>query len=147
MGCWGITAFESDAGLDSVEFIRKNIPGDGRLELGKIIEAMQKENYLVYDVTDGLSHSGPMALVEVIIKMNGWDFSDLDYDGGRIGRKRNSETSHLSLHPENPSSGSGIIYPIHLNTRRKMRSSERNTEKNGAVGSKKAIGTVGRIIW
>ena len=22
MGCWGITAFESDAGLDSVDYIR-----------------------------------------------------------------------------------------------------------------------------
>ncbi|WP_313180783.1 DUF4259 domain-containing protein [Lacrimispora sp.] len=88
MGCWGITAFESDAGLDSVEFIRKNIPGDGRLELGKIIEAMQKENYRVYDVTDGSSHSGPMALAEVIIKMNGWDFSDLDYDGGPYRKEK-----------------------------------------------------------
>lgn len=25
MGCWGITAFESDAGLDAVNFIRRSI--------------------------------------------------------------------------------------------------------------------------
>lgn len=80
MGCWGITAFESDDGLDSVEFIRKNISSDGKLELGKIIEMMQRENYRLYEVTDGVSHSCPMALAEVIVKLTGQDFSDLDYD-------------------------------------------------------------------
>ena len=32
MGCWGITAFESDAGLDAVDFIRNNLPEDGKLQ-------------------------------------------------------------------------------------------------------------------
>lgn len=45
MGCWGITAFESDAGLDAVELIRKNLPEDGRLELENLIEALRKSSW------------------------------------------------------------------------------------------------------
>lgn len=30
MGCWGITAFESDEGLDALGCIRKNLPKDGK---------------------------------------------------------------------------------------------------------------------
>lgn len=78
MGCWGITAFESDVGLDAVEFIREGIPSDGKMELGEIIGEMQREECRVYDVADGLAHSGPMALTEVIIKLIDQDFSDLD---------------------------------------------------------------------
>lgn len=40
MGCWGITAFESDSGLDSVDFIRENLLNNEKLELEKIIEAL-----------------------------------------------------------------------------------------------------------
>jgi hypothetical protein len=79
MGCWGITAFESDAGLDAIHFIRKNLPDDGKINLGKIIEAMQREKCRIYNVTDGESHSGPMALAELMVKLHDKDFSDLDY--------------------------------------------------------------------
>jgi len=80
MGCWGITAFESDAGLDAVSIIRDKLPEDGRLELGKIIEAMRQNEWGVPDVTDGLSHTGPMALAEIIMKFKDQGISDLDYD-------------------------------------------------------------------
>lgn len=40
MGCWGITAFESDAGLAAVGFLRKNLPENEKLELGEIISAL-----------------------------------------------------------------------------------------------------------
>ena len=33
MGCWGITAFESDAGLDALAAIRTQIQKDGTLKL------------------------------------------------------------------------------------------------------------------
>ena len=33
MGCWGITAFESDAGLDAISLIRKHLPEQGDVEL------------------------------------------------------------------------------------------------------------------
>ncbi len=80
MGCWGITAFESDAGLDAVDFIRSNLPEDGKLELGKIIEAMKKNECRMPDVTNGESHTGPMALAEIMVKFLDQDFSELDYD-------------------------------------------------------------------
>jgi len=80
MGCWGITAFESDAGLDAVGFIRRNLPEDGKMELGKIIEAMKMDERCVPDVTNGESHTGPMALAEILMKFNDQDISALDYD-------------------------------------------------------------------
>jgi len=80
MGCWGITAFESDDGLDTVGFIRKNLPADGKLYLGKIIEAMQEKDYRMPDAAEGYSHTGPMALAEILVKFLNRDMSELDYD-------------------------------------------------------------------
>ena len=80
MGCWGITAFESDAGLDAVDLIRHNLPGNGRLELSEIIKAMQQEKWYVPDVSDGRSQTGPMALAEIIVKYLNQDKRGLDYD-------------------------------------------------------------------
>lgn len=45
MGCWGITALESDAGLDTVGFIRRHLPKDGRLQLEKIVEALKRDDW------------------------------------------------------------------------------------------------------
>jgi len=81
MGCWGITAFESDAGLDALGFVRHKLPEDGKLELGKIIEAMKKDEWSVpSDVTDGCSHTAPMALAEIMMNFLDGDISDMDYD-------------------------------------------------------------------
>lgn len=80
MGCWGITAFESDAGLDSVGYIRQNLPRDGKLELEKIIEALQKDDVRLPEVTDGQSHTSPMALAEIVVKFLDHDTGGLDYD-------------------------------------------------------------------
>ena len=41
MGCWGITAFESDAGLDAVDLIRENLPDDGKMNLKTMIRLLQ----------------------------------------------------------------------------------------------------------
>lgn len=81
MGCWGITAFESDAGLDSVDYIRRSLPQDGRVELGKLIESLQKEDVRLPDVHDAESHSSPMALAEIVVKFMDHDVGGLDYDG------------------------------------------------------------------
>lgn len=67
MGCWGITAFESDAGLDSVDYIRCILPQDGKLELGKIIEALKEDDVRLPDVQDAESHTSPMALAEIMV--------------------------------------------------------------------------------
>lgn len=80
MGCWGITAFESDAGLDAVDFIRKNLPENGQLELGTIIEAIQRENCRLPDVQDAESHTSPMALAEIVAKFLDGDVHSLDYN-------------------------------------------------------------------
>ena len=45
MGCWGITAFESDEGLDAVEFIRESIPEDGKLELETLVETLKRDSW------------------------------------------------------------------------------------------------------
>jgi hypothetical protein len=83
MGCWGITAFESDAGLDAVAYIRHNLPKDGQVELVQIIKAFQADEngkWYIPDVLDGNSHTGPMALTEIMMKFIDGDISDLDYD-------------------------------------------------------------------
>lgn len=68
MGCWGITAFESDAGLDAVGFIRKNLPEDGKLELETVIESLRRGGWNApADVSDGESHTSPMALAEIMV--------------------------------------------------------------------------------
>nr|WP_308625356.1 DUF4259 domain-containing protein [uncultured Eisenbergiella sp.] len=80
MGCWGITAFESDAGLDSVDYIRRSLPQDGRLELEKIVEAIQKDEVRMPDVCNAESHSSPMALAEIMVHFMDGTADSMDYD-------------------------------------------------------------------
>lgn len=89
MGCWGITAFESDVGLDAVDFIRRNLPEDGKLYLEKIIEALRQDNWNVpADAKDVESHTSSMALAEMLIKFLDRDIDDLDYKESRTANKR-----------------------------------------------------------
>ena len=81
MGCWGITAFESDAGLDAVGFIRENLPVDGKLEVKTIIDLLRGDSWCAPpDVTDGDSHTSPMALAEIMLKIMDNTPDGLDYD-------------------------------------------------------------------
>ena len=83
MGCWGITAFESDAGLDAVGFIRSVLPENGKLKLESIIAAMHVDKnaqWYIPAVEDGDSHTGPMALAEIMAKYLDGDAGDMDYD-------------------------------------------------------------------
>lgn len=80
MGCWGITAFESDDGLDAVDFIRRNLPEDGKLDLGKIIEALRHDKWNApADTKNAESHTSLMALAEILVKFLDRDIDDLDY--------------------------------------------------------------------
>lgn len=79
MGCWGITAFESDEGLDTIGYIRRRLPQDGRLELGELIKALEKDHFWLPDASEGATHSSAMTLAEIAIKMAGRDFKALDY--------------------------------------------------------------------
>ena len=80
MGCWGITAFESDAGLDSVDYIRSNLPKGGKLDLGEIIDALQNDQIRLPDVEFAENHTSPMALAEIVVKFLDGDMDGLDYD-------------------------------------------------------------------
>jgi len=87
MGCWGITAFESDAGLDAVGFIKKNLPKNGKIELETIIEALRQENWNAPpDVEQAGSHTSAMALAEIMVKF-------IDRDIGSLDRKFSTVTS------------------------------------------------------
>lgn len=45
MGCWGITALESDDGLDAVGCIWHNLSKDGQLDLGEMLEPLKKDQW------------------------------------------------------------------------------------------------------
>ena len=45
MGSWGITAFESDAGLDAVNLIREKLPKDGKLGLENLIKELKNDSW------------------------------------------------------------------------------------------------------
>ena len=82
MGCWGITAFESDEGLDAVEFIRESLPEDGKLELEALLEALKQDSWNAPpEVETAGSHTSVMALGELMLKFADGDVKSLDYDG------------------------------------------------------------------
>lgn len=69
MGCWGITALESDNGLDAVRCVRYNLPADGQLDLGEMLERLKKDRWNApCDVKLGCAHTSPMALAEIVVK-------------------------------------------------------------------------------
>lgn len=81
MGCWGITALESDNGLDAVRCVRYNLPADGQLDLGEMLEPLKKDRWNApCDVKLGCAHTSPMALAEIVVKYLDGDPGSLDYD-------------------------------------------------------------------
>lgn len=82
MGCWGITAFESDEGLDAVEFIRRSLPEDGKLDLETLVEALKRDSWNVPpEVETAGSHTSVMALAELMLKFVDGDVKRLDDEG------------------------------------------------------------------
>lgn len=82
MGCWGITAFESDEGLDAVEFIRRRIPEDGKLDLETLVEALKRDSWNAPpEVEAAGSHTSVMALAELMLKFVDGDVKRLDDEG------------------------------------------------------------------
>lgn len=81
MGCWGITALESDAGLDAVGFIRDMLPDDGGVHLEQVLKALKEDNWNAPDAPAlGYSHTSPMALTEIMLKVMDNTSDELDYD-------------------------------------------------------------------
>lgn len=93
MGCWGITAMQSDDGLDTVEFIRGRLPKDGKLELSAIIQSLLQDEWnRPSEVTDGQPHTSPMALAEIMVKFLEHDLGSLDHDVGPHMRQNEFST-------------------------------------------------------
>ena len=79
MGCWGITAFESDAGLDAIGLIRKHLPEQGDVETPQMLAWLKADSWNAPpEVSEGVSHTSPMAVAELIVKFQEKDFSALD---------------------------------------------------------------------
>lgn len=93
MGCWGITAFESDAGLDAVGLLREHLPENGRLELEKMIEVLRRDSWNAPpDAHDGQPHTSLMALAEIMVKFLDQDMGGLDYDEDWAAQDRKFST-------------------------------------------------------
>ncbi len=100
MGCWGITAMQSDDGLDAVEFIREHFPKDGKLELSAIIQSLLQDEWnRPPEVTDGQPHTSPMALAEIMVKFLEQDLESLDHNVGPYMRqnKYSTVTSFMAI--------------------------------------------------
>ena len=79
MGCWGITAFESDEGLDAVEFIRESLLEDGKLELEALLEALKQDSWNAPpEVETAGAHTSVMALAELTLKFVDGEVKSLD---------------------------------------------------------------------
>lgn len=92
MGCWGITALESDAGLDAIGLIRNHLPEQGDVKLQQMIDWLRADSWNAPpEESEGLSHTSPMALAELIVKFQEQDFSALD--GIREDKKFSSLSS------------------------------------------------------
>lgn len=101
MGCWGITAFESDAGLDAVGFIRENMLKDGRMELEEIIKAIQKDEWNAPPkVFEGVSHTSPMVLAEIIVKFLDGEREGMDYYWDDIPERKFSNITSFTASRE-----------------------------------------------
>lgn len=139
MGCWGITALESDAGLDTVGFIRRHLPKDGRLQLEKIVEALKRDDWNApSDVTNGAAHTSPMALAEIIVKFLDQDQDSLDSD--EICWDQNEKFRNICTFIASRDSVLWVrtyLYDTLLNARENAKSSEEYDRKWGGWFEKK----------
>ncbi len=88
MGAWGITAFESDAGLDVNSFIKKNLPQDRNLTLKTLLDTVKKSEYYTEGESKiGDSHPSPLTITEIIFKIKDNDFKEIDYEWDKPGEK------------------------------------------------------------
>ena len=82
MGCWGISALQSDSGLDAISYVRKKLLWEGRLDLDTVIDTLQKSSWnRPPEASEGLSHTSLMAVAELIVLYLNKDAASLDYVG------------------------------------------------------------------
>lgn len=133
MGCWGITAFESDEGLDAVEFIRESLPEDGKLELEALLEALKQDSWNAPpEVEMAGAHTSVMALAELMLKFVDGKVKSLDYDGewGKEDHKFDSITL-FTAHRETVQWIRNYIFDTLLQVKKHARFQAENGEKWG----------------
>ena len=82
MGCWGISALQSDSGLDAISYVRKKLLWEGRLDLDTVIDTLQKSSWnRPPEASEGLSHTSLMAVAELIVLYLNEDAASQDYEG------------------------------------------------------------------
>lgn len=92
MGCWGVKAFESDEGLDALEWIRNHIPEDGCLHLKELLGQLKLDEWCDRLLQEnGESHSSTMA------------------DGGTDGKLSKWYDRRMGVSPEKLLRKSGFV--------------------------------------
>ena len=82
MGCWGITALQSDSGLDAIGYIRDKLLEDGVLDLEIIIDTLRISSWnRPPKASEGPSHTSLMAVAELIIIYLDKEAASLGYEG------------------------------------------------------------------
>ena len=141
MGCWGITAFESDEGLDAVEFIRESIPEDGKLELETLVETLKRDSWNAPpEVETAGSHTSVMVLAELMLK-----FVDGDVNWNREEHKFCSVTSFTASKETVHWIRNYLFDTLH----HVKKHAGSQTEDGGKWGDglRKRTGLAGRSIW
>ena len=80
MGCWGVKAFESDEGLDVLEWIRNHIPEDGCLRLKELLEQLKLDEWCRPPAAEnGESHSSTMLIAELMESFQNGTIEEWEY--------------------------------------------------------------------
>ena len=95
---WQILGIESDTGLDAIGLIRNHLPEQGDVKLQQMIDWLRADSWNAPpEVSEGVSHTSPMAVAELIVKFQEKDFSALD---GIRGDKKFSSLSSFTASKE-----------------------------------------------
>ena len=80
MGSWGIKAFDSEIGLDTLEFIRTHIPKNGCIILKELLEQIRLDAWCMPpDVEKGESHTSIMMIAELMESFQNGNIEEWEY--------------------------------------------------------------------
>lgn len=95
MDCWGITALQSDPGLNAISYIREKLLRDGRLDLDTVIDTLRRKSWnRPPKASEGPSHTSLMAVAELIVLYLNKDAASLDYVGQWSEKHRKFASIH-----------------------------------------------------
>ena len=80
MGCWGVKAFESDEGLDVLEWIINHIPEDGCLRLKEFLNQLKLDEWCRPPAAEnGEYHSSTMLIAELMESFQNGTIEEWEY--------------------------------------------------------------------